>query len=345
MEKKYSLTQKNKGRGILTWYVRIHENGKDRFVSLKTTDHDEAMEAYVSFKKDDEYNMVGKKPSEVDLHRELDRWIQMQEYKFGALSNTYHNYKGLYNLLDDYLKGERIHYLSEFTRSAAQGFANEQMSKGKKASSIEINLRVTKLFFRWIINTNEMVIRNPFDGVERPKVESKIAEFWTTDECDAIIAHASNESWKAFFGLQCYAGLRFFEARKVRIEDIKDGILTIRQDKTKKDAMIPISHKLQALLDDAIGGRERGSLFVGEIGTHHATADKYLKRAVRAAGLQDKGRAFMHRLRHSYASNLLRGGVNIKSVQTLGRWSSPNILLKHYAGVIPSDLTDAVNLL
>lgn len=49
-----------------------------------------------------------------------------------------------------------------------------------------------------------------------------------------------------------------------------------------------------------------------------------------------------HRLRHSFASELLRNGTNPRAVQELMRHSSIDTLFDHYAHVLRSDLKDAV---
>lgn len=340
----YTLIQRHKGRGIKTWYIRTCSNGKDSYKSTKTTIKAEAMKifaAYVSERKEESRPLeVG----DIDVVEQIGKWMEIQENRFGKDSNTFRLYRSNTTLLREFLQRKKVTSLDRVDKRVAQEFSNEMMKAGKKPSSIEITLRVVKLFFKWMIEQNDLQVRSPFSNVARPKVESGLAEFWTAEECDLIVSNASDEYWAAFFGLQCFAGLRFFEAQKVRGEDIQGNSLIVKQDKTKKDSVIPISAKLKSLLD-AIDDGGNGLIFLGHVGRHHSTAAKELKKAVERAGLTDRGRVFVHRLRHSFASNLLRGGVNIRAVQSLGRWSNPKILLKHYAGVIPQDLVDAVNLL
>ena len=65
-----------------------------------------------------------------------------------------------------------------------------------------------------------------------------------------------------------------------------------------------------------------------------------LKIAVGIAGIN--GEVSHHKLLHSFASELLRKGVNPKTVQELIRHSSIDTLFDHYAYVLLSDLAEAM---
>ena len=52
-----------------------------------------------------------------------------------------------------------------------------------------------------------------------------------------------------------------------------------------------------------------------------------------------------HRFRHSFASNLIRSGVNIKVVQQLMRHESIQITLNTYSHLLDYDLSDAIEAL
>jgi len=54
------------------------------------------------------------------------------------------------------------------------------------------------------------------------------------------------------------------------------------------------------------------------------------------------GKAHAHRFRHSFGSNLIRAGVNIKVVQTLMRHESIQMTLDIYGHIMDSDAEDAI---
>ena len=67
-----------------------------------------------------------------------------------------------------------------------------------------------------------------------------------------------------------------------------------------------------------------------------------LKITVGIAGIEG-GEVSHHKLRHSFASELLRQGTNPRTVQELMRPSSIDTLFDHYAHVLRSDLAEAVD--
>ena len=345
MTSTYSLIQRHKSRGNKTWYIHICTDGRDAYKSTKTTIKAEAMRIFADF-VNGEKSAASHSADTIDVCCEIDKWLDIQRHKFGEDGRTYNLYAQILYLFKGYLDGRRTRMLPKVTKDVAQGFANKLVMDGRKASTIDLYLRCVRVFYNWLIDNYDLPIRNPMTNIARPKVEHKMVEFWTTEECDAIIDNVDDKHYKAYFALQCYAGLRSFEAKKMLVQDVGEKAIIVRRDKTGCDAQIPMSAKLKAILADEIGDRTEGNLFKeGVINKYANKQNKRLIAAVTMAGLLGRGRVFQHRLRHSFASNLLRGGVDIKSVQTLGRWASPDILLEHYAGVIPDALMDAVNKL
>ncbi len=83
-------------------------------------------------------------------------------------------------------------------------------------------------------------------------------------------------------------------------------------------------------------------VFQGKAFTNSGS-NKVLKRAVAAALGDCGGRVNNHRFRHSFASNLIRAGVNVKAVQQLLRHENVQITLNTYSHLLQEDLTAAAN--
>ena len=117
------------------------------------------------------------------------------------------------------------------------------------------------------------------------------------------------------------AGLRVSEVVRLQVGDIDAGrmVLHIRAAKGRKDRLVPLSvvllERLRAYWRER---RPRPWLFPGQRrGSHLSTGQvqRICHRAVRAAGITKK--ASMHTLRHSYATHLLEGGVDLATLQRL----------------------------
>lgn len=72
-------------------------------------------------------------------------------------------------------------------------------------------------------------------------------------------------------------------------------------------------------------GHNRGAVFLSD----HNVLRK-LKAAAKSAGIERPNEVTIHGLRHSFATNLLGNGVNVKDVQALLRHSTPLLTLRTY---------------
>lgn len=78
-------------------------------------------------------------------------------------------------------------------------------------------------------------------------------------------------------------------------------------------------------------GRTEGWLFPGSGATGHLVDIK--KSWAVALKLADVAGATLHDLRRTAATRMLENGASIAAVMEAGNWSSPHVLLKHYARV------------
>jgi len=185
---------------------------------------------------------------------------------------------------------------------------------------------------------------NPFGKIVTPGEKPKPRLFWTVEECERIIAAVNSEEIKCCFSLMAYAGLRREEARNLRMEDIKDGKISL-VGKGGKFAKIPISKRLAEYLNRylTLSERKAGPLFPG-LASYHKLSEKLIRHAAEKAGVSNADTAHYHRFRHSFASNLLRAGKSIKAVQMLMRHENVTLTLNIYGHLLPSDLEEAAEL-
>jgi len=169
-----------------------------------------------------------------------------------------------------------------------------------------------------------------------PKYEKRLPETYTRDELDGFFASLTNEQHVVTFKIALQCGLREQELMYLQWPDIDfdKKTLLVRSKpewgfaiKDKEERSVPLPDGLSALLQEY---KQDGQLFItGTKGNKPNThLLRTLKRLVKAAGLNcgacgacversECERWYLHKFRSSYATALLRGGLDVRSVQKL----------------------------
>ena len=110
--------------------------------------------------------------------------------------------------------------------------------------------------------------------------------------------------------------------------------------KGDKLATVPVSERLKNEIGEP--GNQDETIVAAGTFANNTTSIRTLRAAVIKAGLDPDG-ANNHKFRHSFASNLIRSGVNVKAVQQLMRHESIDITLNTYSHLMQDDLKNAIN--
>lgn len=340
--KSYSISQRNKSRGGKNWYGREFEGGiLVREFSLKTKNKQNAL---------DWLNMMNASrfmPEDVKARLEpKDRPIKDAVESFliatattaGTDSKTEKAYKYRLGNLVRWCEQEGILMLRELSSEKALHFSQQMGEKFAPKTMREL-LRCIRQFFGWCCDTYGMVDFDPLKTIKPPKLVKRAKDFWTPREINKILDCAPTPEYRLFWAFMAFAGCRYSEPFKFGPESITDdGRLRI-VGKGNKEAFLPISKRLKneinkCPLTDGIFNR---SMF-----KKADYANGKLREAVQKAGLKAEN-ASHHKWRHSFISNLVRAGVNIRAVADLARHSDVKITLETYSHLLPSDLKKAVD--
>ena len=175
----------------------------------------------------------------------------------------------------------------------------------------------------------------------------RLPTYLEPDELDALLAIAPPRH-RLYFLFCARAGLRSSEAARLRHEELIwcNGTPSILRliGKGDKEAMLPLGPSLQAALSAVSARGARGWLFPG-YKTHitDRQARYWLVEACEKVGIS-RDKAHPHALRHSFATHLLRCGVDLIEVRDLMRHSSLAIT-SIYLHSCPERLRDAVDRL
>lgn len=335
----FTIRQKNKNKGILTWYLRTCTNGKESFESLHTTKKGEAIAILNSVKMKAAIPEESKPQNQTIKEGSCD-WLSQIAITYGSRSKTALAYTCRLKNWTEWCEKNRLIFISDFHAKQAYNFVKFLSEKFAPKTITEI-IKVVKSCVQWVCDTNNIEYKNPFKSIKPPKQKKERKEFWTIEEVEQILSVAPSLYYKALWALMAYAGLRFNEARTLRISNIKNGIITIINGKGGKNAEVPISNKLEPIIAPLLQNTEELLIPKDSVPKRSDKAILHLKIAVKTLGLN--GEISHHKLRHSFASELLRKGVNPRTVQELMRHSSIDTLFDYYAHILRSDLADAVN--
>lgn len=231
-------------------------------------------------------------------------------------------------------------------RSYAAALSERRLAK----SSVARKLTAVRAFHQHLVVTRT-ASANPADLLPTPKRESHLPRVLGRDEVakllDRIPARTPLELRdRALFELAYSSGLRAEEIVSADLGDIDFDAETIRvTGKGRKTRVMPIGEPAQRALRRYLEAARHAlkaaaperALFLSRRGRRLSASDvrRRLEKWVREAAVS--GRISPHTLRHSFATHLLEGGADLRSIQELLGHSSVSTT-QIYTRVEPSRL-------
>lgn len=188
---------------------------------------------------------------------------------------------------------------------------------------------------------------NPWRKVKRPKPPQTDAPFITVEEFQKVLDNIPNFEVRSIVTVAFHTGMRRGEIIAMRWSsiDLDNRIITVRNTetfttKTKKQRAIPINDACYSALVEQRTHYPDGDMVFRVLPD---MVQHQFKRACKAV-FGDDTKLHFHSLRHSFCSNLVRNGADIKVVQSLAGHSSLTVTEK-YTHHVRADAINAVRLL
>ena len=201
---------------------------------------------------------------------------------------------------------------------------------GLAPASIRRNVSALRTYYRFLLGEGR-VVRDPTERLETPRAWRTLPEVLTVDEVQRLLAAPSLDDPLAFrdramLELAYGAGLRVSEWITVAVRDVLLDELLVRVfGKGAKERLVPVGTEAVRAVDHwlrrgrpaLVGLRDEPHLFVNHRGAGLTRQGLYkiVQRHAKAVGLQ--GKMSPHTLRHTFATHLLAGGCDLRSVQEL----------------------------
>jgi site-specific recombinase XerD len=187
--------------------------------------------------------------------------------------------------------------------------------------TVEMRMSALRFFFKKMLQRRDM----HFDELPFPKTPRKLPTVLSPEEVRRMIDGTRNLMHRTLMMVLYGTGVRRKELSLLKVADIdsKRMVVHIRQGKGSRDRDIPLSPKLlEALREYWLWKKPRVYLFPsteGQRGVEAPMSDKVVWWAVReAARRADITRKVgPHTFRHSFATELLEAGTDLRTIQLL----------------------------
>ena len=164
---------------------------------------------------------------------------------------------------------------------------------------------------------------NPARRLPLPKVSQPVPVCLSEETAQALIAAAHKPWYRALIVLLLSTGIRRGEAVSITLDDLdlENGQVLIK-GKGGKQRVLPLTEQAIEAIQAYLPHRTRdGSrrLFVSAYGGHPIqgrVVNAMLATTIQRAGLAGQG-ITPHKLRHTFATHLIRKGVDVRTVQEL----------------------------
>jgi len=189
------------------------------------------------------------------------------------------------------------------------------------AASTRRTLYGVSSFFQYLVEM-EIIPSNPAAPVDPPKAKRTIPDVPSREQCARMLDVCQDPTEAVVIGLLALAGLRRSELLGLDIADVAADLSSLRvEGKGGRQRVVPVSLRLRRLIEAHIAARtqaDRAALLLNEAGNRMQTTTLYrcFKRVLARAGLGNSG-ITPHSLRHAFASELVRAGVDIATISEL----------------------------
>jgi integrase/recombinase XerC len=254
----------------------------------------------------------------------LARYLRHLAVERNASPHTLRGYRGDLERFLAFLERERVDRPEAVDTRAVRAYLAELHGRGLDPASIARKLAAVRSWFRYLVR-REILSVSPALGLRPPRRPRKLAGFLPVDEAIALVeARALVGSTRArdvtILELLYGSGLRVSEAAALDVDDVDRDDRTVRvTGKGRRERLVPLGAMAARALEEYLGrrGTAAGPLFTGRRGARLGvrTIHMIVRRAARAAGL--RRRVSPHTLRHTFATHLLDGGADLRTIQEL----------------------------
>ena len=229
-----------------------------------------------------------------------------------------------------FLSDKGIDGMAQADTAAILNWLVQLHKQGLSPRSVARHLVSLRGFYKFLLRENR-ISADPVKSIEIPKTGLALPEILTVDEVEILLHSMETDTWQGVRNLAMMeiiygAGLRVSELVSMKMEniDLTAGFVRIF-GKGAKERIVPLGtharsrteHWLKQGRPRLLKGVSSPYLFIARAGRPMTRQGfwKMVKKTAAAAGISKN--VTPHTFRHSFATHLLEGGADLRSVQTM----------------------------
>jgi integrase/recombinase XerD len=263
---------------------------------------------------------------EIMINTYIDEFIEYLIIDKKYSENTIKSYKNDLNNFSKYVENKNIEKIDE---NYIKNYIKHLNKKNETTKTISHNISTLRSFYKFLL-IEQKTKHNPMEYIELPKTKKTLPTTLSIEEIDKLLDIKLKDEFsyrnKAMLELMYSSGLRVSELINVKIHDIDISNCIIRvMGKGSKERIIPLGDYaikyVEIYLKDyrkkLVKKKQNDYLFLNNHGTS-MTRQGFFKILKQLAKQKNIKKEFSpHTLRHSFATHLLNGGADLRSIQEM----------------------------
>jgi integrase/recombinase XerC len=266
------------------------------------------------------------------MQNALDDYIRYLIAERNASVHTIANYRREITQFMDFARERGLREWSGVTPALLRQWLAALHARGYVKASVVRRVSELRSFYAWLVRSDRVTV-NPVQSISAPRLPQRLPRPLNVEEVEALLdvpdpSTPQGERDRAMLELLYAGGLRVSEllALDVSSLDLVQGQVRVFGKGAKERLVligVPAERALRAYLENSrrvlLGSRSQhtGALFLNRFGRRLSISmfTRSLSAYARAAGIERP--ITPHMLRHSFATHLLDGGADLRSVQEL----------------------------
>ncbi len=257
---------------------------------------------------------------------------------------SFSKFRCLINNLKNHFKGKYLHQIDTLV---VRQYLSKRLEK-VKASTVNRDFTMLKSMFNRAIEWGMFSRTNPVNGIKKLSEKNSRCRWLTEEEQDRLLSYCKGHT-RVLVIIALKTGMRWSEIVSLKWHqspnsnyvDFDRGMIFIHESlaKSEKSRHIPLSNAVRLALREIPRSHGSDYIFLNpETNKPLGSIKLSFKTALRKAEIQDFR---FHDLRHTFASQLVRNGVDLYTVQKLLGHSTP-AMTQRYTHLHEDHLKEAI---